>query len=124
MKFCSITIRTKVLFFLLFSLITAFSLKAQAPIQTQSSTFSPYSRYGIGTMEPTGYASITAMGGCYTAYQNDTLIPLFINSGNPASYSTNRLTTFEIGGRASNTNFISNSDGSVRKVNSGFNYIS
>ena len=74
-------------------------------------------------MEPTGYAGITAMGGSYTAYQNDTLIPLFINSGNPASYSTNRLTTFEFGMHGNSTNFISDS-GTVKKNTSGFNYIS
>ena len=123
MKFCSITIRTKLLLSLLFSLVSTFFLSAQTQIQTQSSTFSPYSRYGIGTMEPTGYAVNTALGGCYTAYQNDTLIPLFINSGNPASYSTNRLTTMEIGGHGSSTNFISDS-GTIKKNTSGFNYIS
>lgn len=91
--------------------------------QAQTSTSSPYSRYGMGSMEPSGLAASTAMGGCYTAFQNDTLIPLFINPGNPASYSTNRITTFEIGGRASSTNFISDA-GNVKKTNSGFNYIS
>lgn len=75
-------------------------------------------------MENTGFAPSMAMGGSYTAYQNDTLIPLFINQGNPASYSTNRLTTFEIGARSSSTNFISSGNGSVRQSNSGFNYIS
>jgi hypothetical protein len=117
MKFYSITIRIKSFLFLLTSLI--YSLYSQA----QSTTFSPYSRYGIGSMEPTGYASIKAMGGSFTAYQNDTLIPLFINSGNPASYSTNRLTTMEFGMRGSTTNFISDS-GNVKKNTSGFNYLS
>jgi hypothetical protein len=77
----------------------------------------------MGSLEPNGLASSTAMGGSYTAYLNDTLIPLFINPGNPASYSTNRITTFEIGARANSTNFISDA-GSVKKNNSGFNYIS
>ncbi|HKC68267.1 MAG TPA: hypothetical protein VKG26_08550 [Bacteroidia bacterium] len=117
MKFCSIIIKTK--FFLVAFIVLLFSFSVQA----QTSTSSPYSRFGIGKVEYSGFASNTALGGCYTAYQNDTLIPLFINQGNPASYSTNRITTFEIGGRASNTNFISD-DGSVKKTNSGFNYIS
>ncbi len=117
MKFCSSIIKTKYFTAVFFTLFFSFFTRAQ------TSTSSPYSRYGIGRMENSGYAPVTAMGGSYTAYQNDTLIPLFINQGNPASYSTNRLTTFEIGGRYSNTNFISN-DGTVKKTNSGFNYVS
>jgi hypothetical protein len=117
MKFCYSTIKTS--HFVAAFLALFFSISFQA----QTSTSSPYSRYGVGRMENSGYASVMAMGGSYTAYQNDTLIPLFINQGNPASYSTNRLTTFEIGGRYSNTNFIS-SDGTVKKTNSGFNYVS
>jgi len=118
MIFCSTII--KISFFIAVFIGTFFCFSVQA----QTSTSSPYSRFGVGSLEYNGFASNTAMGGCYTAYQNDTLIPLFINQGNPASYSTNRLTTFEIGGRASNTNYTSNLDGSVKKINSGFNYIS
>ena len=117
MRFCYIIIKTNPFLATVVALFFSFS------IQAQTSTSSPYSRYGVGSMEPAGNAVITAMGGSYTAYQNDTLIPLFINQGNPASYSTNRLTTFEFGMRASSTNFISDS-GKVRKNNSGFNYIS
>ncbi|MEO8760981.1 MAG: hypothetical protein ABI388_06890 [Bacteroidia bacterium] len=117
MKFCFINIKNN--FFLVAFIGLFFPFSAQA----QTSTSSPYSRYGIGSLEPAGLAASTAMGGCYTAFQNDTLIPLFINPGNPASYSTNRITTFEIGGRASSTNFISDA-GNVKKTNSGFNYIS
>ena len=116
MRFCSSTIRTDL--FLATLIVLLFSFTSQA----QTATSSPYSRYGVGSIEPTGNAAIMAMGGSYTAYQNDTLIPLFINQGNPASYSTNRLTTFEFGMRASSTNFISDS-GNVRKNTSGFNYI-
>ena len=117
MKFCSSTIKTKFFVIAFFALLFSFSIKAQ------TSTSSPYSRFGLGRMETSGYASVMAMGGSTTAYQNDTLIPLFINQANPASYSTNRITTFEIGARGSSTNFIS-SDGTVKKTNSGFNYIS
>ncbi|MBS1647047.1 MAG: hypothetical protein JST67_06880 [Bacteroidetes bacterium] len=90
--------------------------------QAQTSTSSPYSRFGMGLMEPASLSSNTGLGGCYTAYMNDTLVPMFINPGNPASYSTNRLTTFEIGARVASTNFIS-SQGAVRKNTAGFNYI-
>ena len=117
MKFCFINIKNKLFFAVFAALLFPFFTQAQ------TSTSSPYSRYGLGALEPAGLAASTAMGGCYTAFQNDTLIPLFINPGNPASYSTNRITTFEIGGRASSTNFISDA-GSVKKNNSGFNYIS
>jgi len=121
MKFCSITIRIKSFSFLF--LLLFFSLLIHAQPLIQSATFSPYSRFGIGTMEPSGYAAISAMGGSYTAYQNDTLIPLFINSGNPASYSTNRLTTMEFGMHGSNTNFISDS-GNIKRKTAGFKYLS
>jgi hypothetical protein len=116
MRFCSIIIKTNT--FLAAVIALFFSLSVQA----QTATSSPYSRYGIGSMEPTGNAAITAMGGSTTAFQNDTLIPLFINQGNPASYSTNRLTTFEFGMRASSTNFISDS-GSVRRNTAGLSYV-
>lgn len=97
------------------SLLLSFSAFSQ-------SASSPYSRYGLGSLEPAGFATLASMGGSFSAFQNDTLIPLFINQGNPASYSTNRLTTFEFGARGSFTNYLDNS-GSVKKRTMGFNYI-
>ena len=117
MKFCATIIKNKLLITCLLALFFVQNGRSQ------TATDSPYSRFGLGNLQNTGFASSTAMGGCYTAYMNDTLIPLFINQGNPASYSTNRLTTFEIGGNVSSTNFIS-SDGSVKKSTAGFKYIS
>ncbi len=121
MKFCSIIIKINLFLSVLASLFLSFVIQAQPKIE--SATFSPYSRFGVGTIEPSGYAPITAMGGSCTAYQNDTLIPLFINTGNPASYSTNRLTTMEFGMHGSSTNFISDS-GNVKKHTASFNYLS
>ena len=124
MKFYSIITKINTISFVLISFFFSFLSQAQTTsVQTQSSTFSPYSRYGVGSMQPAGYSAITGLGGSYTAYQNDTLIPLFINSGNPASYSTNRLTTFEFGMKGGSTNFISDS-GNIKKKTAGFNYIS
>ncbi len=117
MKFFSINIKSSRVLTTIIAFIFSFY------IQAQTSTSSPYSRYGLGSLEPNGLASSAALGGCYTAYQNDTLIPLFINPGNPASYATNRITTFEIGGRANSTTFMSDA-GNVKKNNAGFNYIS
>ncbi|MGZ4049634.1 MAG: hypothetical protein ACXVNN_09740, partial [Bacteroidia bacterium] len=65
----------------------------------QKSTSSPYSRYGVGDVSGKGYGQSFAMGGTNIAMQNDTLqfANIFINNGNPASYTNNRLTTAELG---------------------------
>ena len=60
-------------------------------------TSSPYSRYGIGELNGKGLVESFGMGGTSIALQNDTTPIFFINTGNPASYSTNRLTTAELG---------------------------
>ena len=88
-----------------------------------TSTSSPYSRFGIGALENTGFSEITAMGGAYTAMQNDSL-PFIINQGNPASYPFNRDVIFSMGARYSFSNFTDNQNGTVKAQNGGFNYIS
>src|SRR5258708_32802678 len=104
-------------FFILFALtIIAFGVKAQstAPLATTSS---PYSMYGLGTINPTLLPQNIGMGGIGTAinrisgYNN-------INPLNPASYGTINFTTIDVGlysnienlsqtgqTRAKNTNF-------------------
>lgn len=63
-----------------------------------SNSSSPYSRYGIGDLTGKGFAQGFAMGGSYIAMHNDsTQFSYFINSGNPASYSSMRLTSAELG---------------------------
>ncbi len=83
-------------FFILFALtIIAFGVKAQstAPLATTSS---PYSMYGLGTINPTLLPQNIGMGGIGTAinrisgYNN-------INPLNPASYGTINFTTIDVG---------------------------
>jgi hypothetical protein len=63
----------------------------------QKSSSSPYSRYGVGDIGGKGFGQGFAMGGTYIAMQNDSMPLFFINNGNPASYTNNRLTTAELG---------------------------
>lgn len=63
----------------------------------QTSTSSPYSRYGIGDITGKGFGQGFALGGTNIAMQNDTTPMFFINTGNPASYANVRLTTAELG---------------------------
>jgi hypothetical protein len=75
------------LLFIIFLLLSAGSLKAQIISN------SPYSSYGIGEINPSGYSRNVGMG--YTgvsAPNND-----FINITNPALLYHNRLTIFETG---------------------------
>ncbi|MCK6649726.1 MAG: hypothetical protein L6Q66_08720, partial [Bacteroidia bacterium] len=80
-----------------YTVLTLFVLAAGNVIQAQTPTTSPYSRYGIGDLNGKGFAQGYAMAGSHIALQNDSLPMFFINTGNPASYSTNRLTTAELG---------------------------
>jgi hypothetical protein len=65
--------------------------------QAQTSTSSPYSRYGLGDLQYSGFANVNAMGGVSYAFQNDSLAPYYINVCNPASHANYRLTAFDVG---------------------------
>lgn len=65
-----------------------FSAQAQT-IQSNS----PYSKIGVGTVQPTQFAVNRALGGMAAAYHS----PLNINHNNPASYAHLMLTTYEVG---------------------------
>ncbi|HWY37393.1 MAG TPA: hypothetical protein VNY73_02470 [Bacteroidia bacterium] len=120
MKFyCTIPLSKKFLTALFFTLLVAFTLRAQT-----SATSSPYSRFALGRPENTGFSSIFAQGGSYTAFQNDSTAPFYVNQGNPASYSFNRLTTYEFGARYGFYKYEDSQNGIVKKQNGGFNYIS
>ncbi|MEO6903640.1 MAG: hypothetical protein ABI315_10885 [Bacteroidia bacterium] len=80
---------------LILTIVIFFSLFGIAIAQT--STSSPYSRYGIGDVGGKGFSQGFAMGGTHIAMQNDSTQLFFINSGNPASYSSIGLTTIELG---------------------------
>ena len=87
MKLSKITPSTKkIFFFFCFLSSTLFS-------SAQVSTSSPYSRYGIGDLESTSLTKNLGMGGTEIAITH----PLFINSGNPASYADLFLTSFDVG---------------------------
>src|ERR1700704_6029576 len=84
----------RTLFFHL-SLLVLFSTHASA----QTSSGSPYSRYGIGDLQFGGFTKNMGMGGVSFGHS-----PLYnLNLSNPASYSSLALTTFET---AVNLNFI------------------
>src|ERR1700741_5586301 len=90
---------------------------------SQTPTSSPYSRFGIGEIEKKGFSQINALGGSYIGLASDTIAPLFINTGNPASYPSVRITTFEVGAQSNFSTFMSGST-SVKKNNTGLNYMS
>ena len=72
------------LFILLFYAVNA---------SAQSSSSSPYSRYGIGDLQFNGFIKNIGMGGVSAGYN-----PAYnLNISNPASYSSLGLTTFETG---------------------------
>ena len=59
------------------------------------STNSPYSRFGLGDIQNSGFVHNISMGGIYNALQNDTTAPFFINTSNPASHASAKLTCFD-----------------------------
>lgn len=81
----------RVTFLCLISLVSCLSS------YSQTSTSSPYSRFGLGDLQYSGFANLNAMGGNSYAYQNDTNYIFYINAANPASHSNYRLTAFDIG---------------------------
>jgi hypothetical protein len=88
---------------------------------SQNSTYSPYSRYGLGEMAPSTFAHNLAMGGANIALKPDSTMPVFINSGNPAAYALIKLTTLEVGGRFLFSNFQSGGN-SLNKWGTNFSY--
>ena len=60
-------------------------------------TSSPYSRYGIGNLNAKNFGQSFAMGGTNIAMQNDSTPMFSINPNNPASNTSIRLTTAELG---------------------------
>lgn len=104
------------------SLLLFFGFSASL-LFSQSPTSSPYSRFGLGDMEKKGFGQSNALGGSYIGLINDTIAPLFINAGNPASYPSLRFTTFEVGVQDNYSTFMSKAN-TVTKNNAGLNYMS
>jgi len=93
-----------------------------SPGNSQNSTFSPYSRYGIGEPAQTTFAHNTGMGGAHIALKPDSTMPIFINAGNPASYALIRLTSLEVGGGFLYSQFKGNNNSSLKKWGTNFTY--
>lgn len=87
----------------------------------QINTFTPYSRFGLGELNQNTFAHNQGMGGAYIALKPDSLFPVMINAGNPASYALIKFASFEVGGNFTNSQF-STSSSSVNKRNTNFNY--
>lgn len=65
------------------------------PAIAQTGSLSPYSRYGIGDVFPTGFSRQGGMGGIGAAYMQ----PAHINPSNPASYFADSVVVFDFSGR-------------------------
>jgi hypothetical protein len=70
----------------------------------QTSTYSPYSRFGIGEIVPEGFCYQNGMGGIGAAIRS----PFYINNINPASYVADTNTVFDFGARGDIRNLKSN----------------
>ncbi|MGV3508841.1 MAG: hypothetical protein ACO1N7_06075 [Sphingobacteriaceae bacterium] len=70
---------------------------------TQSTTSSPYSQFGIGLVNGSQLPESRSMGGISAGLRKPSLYNN-INIANPASYSSIRITTFDIGVYGGNTN--------------------
>lgn len=68
------------------ALIFVLSLFSIGIASAQTSDISPYSRYGIGDLQPQSSVLNFSMGGTGIAYHNDSITPFFVNLKNPASY--------------------------------------
>ncbi len=79
----TILLRKLLLLILFISVSNAFS---------QTTTSSPYSRFGIGTLQKNAFQQSLGMGGLSAGLNN----PIGINFANPASYAGIKLTTFEL----------------------------
>lgn len=108
-------INSRILFAIFFIVVIHFG-------KAQLTTNSPYSRFGLGELTNNGFASNMAMGNVSAAFSNDTLAPLFINTGNPASFSTLRITSFEAGLRSAFNEFATSS-AKTQSTNLGLNYL-
>ncbi len=75
---------------------------------SQSTTNSPYSRYGLGDLQYGGFSYNIPMGGLYNGIQNDSTAPYYINASNPASHASIRLTVFDVGYKSNTTQLLAN----------------
>lgn len=102
-------------------IFTLFFLSAASQLFSQNLTFSPYSRFGLGELNSSGFAQIGALGGTYIGFKPDTISPLFMNVANPACISGIRLTTLELGGIGQFSEF-NNGTSKVKTKTANFSY--
>jgi hypothetical protein len=102
-------------------LLSSFAF-SQTLTTNQTLTSSPYSRYGLGEMQTGGFAQNFSLGGGGYAWRADTITPAYINVLNPASYSSLRITTIEMGLMSTTTQFQTLDDKFILN-NTSFNYM-
>lgn len=73
--------------------IFSFFLLILITANSQAQVNSPFSRFGLGDLQPTQSITTLGMGGLGAAYFNSQVI----NNNNPASYGALRLVTYDIG---------------------------
>jgi len=84
----------------------------------QATNLSPYSRYGIGEITPSGFAFQNGMGGVGQAIRDG----IRLNPTNPASYSAFGNTAFELGLKSQFLNLQSESESQLLN-NTNLNYV-
>ncbi len=108
------SIKKNKLYFVLFLLTFCLSF-------SQVNTSNPYSRFGLGELNQSTLAHNQGMGGAFTALKPDSIFPVMINTGNPASYSLIRFACFEVGGFYGYSQLQSNNI-KVNKHHANFSY--
>jgi hypothetical protein len=84
----------------------------------QTTTSSPYSRFGIGEIQKSVFTQSRGMGGISNGLRSNS----FFNFSNPASYSALTLTTFEVSAYAK-TLRLSNSTATQTNYNGSISYL-
>ncbi|MFI5148981.1 MAG: hypothetical protein ACHQRM_04560 [Bacteroidia bacterium] len=104
-------------------LLVVFPALLSSSLFSQTLSSSPYSRYGLGDLQGVGLAQNFALGGAGYAWRNDSSSANYINITNPASYSSTRVTTVELG-MLSNTTQFQTMDTRFVLNNTSFSYLS
>ncbi len=105
-----------------FVIISLFTFHFSLFTYSQTITNSPYSRYGLGELQYSGFANNIPMGGIYNAVQNDTIAPFYINTSNPASHASIRITVFDLGFKT-NTTQMETTDKKFQTTQSALSYM-
>lgn len=99
------------------TLIALFFLASSLHVGAQTTTSSPYSKFGLGELQSNHLPQFSGMGGLSTGIRSfDSYFN--INVGNPASYSAIRLTTIDVGVYG---NYGKMSRGNTSQTNANFN---